>query len=119
MKPRRWFRFSLRTMFVLLLVLSIPLAWLGVHVKWISDRNDAQFWLRREWSGESDPRAIAMSPHRTAWLTCDAPWGLRLLGETGLQRIELGSPKPESPYTIARLEALFPEAELVVVPDGE
>ena len=31
-KPRRWFRFSLRTMFVLIVLLSIPLNWVGYQI---------------------------------------------------------------------------------------
>jgi len=118
--PRRRFRFSLRTMFVLLTILIAPLAWLTVQVKWIRDRHDAQFWIRCDWSGQNDPRAIPFLPHRTYFLICDAPWSLRLLGETGMQRIELnGNPKPGAPYTRTQLEALFPEAEFVVVPGGK
>jgi len=34
---RRWFRFSLRTVLVLLTLFCV---WLGVQVKWIRDRHD-------------------------------------------------------------------------------
>jgi len=43
--PRRWFRYSLRTLFVLVTVFCI---WLGVQVKWIGDRHEALQWLRQQ-----------------------------------------------------------------------
>jgi len=41
--PRRWFRFSLRTLFVVLTILGV---WLGVQVKWIKDRHAAKLLLK-------------------------------------------------------------------------
>jgi hypothetical protein len=39
--PRRWFAFRLRTLFVLVAVLSIPLAWVAHTLDWIRRRQDA------------------------------------------------------------------------------
>ena len=36
-KPRRWFRFSLRTMFVLVTVVCV---WLGYQLNWIRERRE-------------------------------------------------------------------------------
>src|SRR5262249_13083052 len=39
-KPkRRWFRFSLRTLFMVLLLISLPLGWLGFQLDWIRQRH--------------------------------------------------------------------------------
>ena len=35
---RRWYQFSLRTMFVLVFVVSVPLAWVGYSLNWIKER---------------------------------------------------------------------------------
>lgn len=40
-KRRRWFQFSLQTMFVLVMLVSIPLAWVGYSLSWIRQRHEA------------------------------------------------------------------------------
>jgi len=96
--PRhRRFRFSLRTLFVLVLALSVPLAWLSVQLKWIHDRHQALehhdalivFWA----AGNSDP---------------EAPWSIRIFGEKGRTAITLRDDKSEAERT--RLKKLFPES---------
>jgi hypothetical protein len=37
---RRWFRFSLRTLFVLFTLLSIPFCWIGYQLNWIRERQE-------------------------------------------------------------------------------
>jgi hypothetical protein len=39
---RRWFQFSLRTVFILMTILGI---WLGIQVKWLRDRQEARKWI--------------------------------------------------------------------------
>ena len=39
---RRWFRFNLRTLF---LVLTVFACWLGYHVHWIRQRDQARAWI--------------------------------------------------------------------------
>ena len=40
MKPRRWFRFSLSTFFVLLTVFGIALGWICYQVNWVREREN-------------------------------------------------------------------------------
>lgn len=72
-KPRRWFRFSLRTMFVLMALVGAALGWVGVQLKWIRDRNEARAWMDAHDVGGLDlygwPR--------------EAPWSIQIFGEHG------------------------------------
>ena len=101
MKSQRWFRYTLRTLFVLLTLLGIALGWLAVHVKWKHDRSEARKSIRafsatrlRELGFD-----IAHEP--------DAPLGLRLLGEDAVKWI---FPSRQSKYSAEQLKQLFPEA---------
>ena len=40
---RRWFRFSLKTLFVVLTLFGV---WLGVQVNWIRQRREARQWIK-------------------------------------------------------------------------
>ena len=67
---RRWFRFSLRTMLVVVTVLPVPLGWAAYHLNWIRQRHAA---LAR-WDASS------LSIDRDDKIP---PWQLRLFGERG------------------------------------
>lgn len=97
-KPRRWFRYSLRTFFVLLTVFAV---WLGVQVKWIRDRHAALAWAEAH-------AAVGEEAYPAA--TRDAPWSLRLLGEDGVTMIVICSDDKE--YSLEGLKRLFPEADI-------
>ena len=86
---RRWYRFSLRTLFVLLTLFCV---WLGVQVKWIRDRHEAV---------RACPAWIMSGP---------APVTLQLFGERGALRIRLMG---GGVAQIKKLQALFPEAESI------
>jgi hypothetical protein len=101
---RRWFRYSLRTLFVLVTVFGI---WLGVQVKWIRDRHEALNWLRE-------------SELTYDYGSAPAPWSIRVLGESGIQMIGsrpttyLGYKEEELPPSplpkLREIQPLFPEA---------
>jgi len=104
-RPERWPQVSLRTFFVLVTLLCVAIGWMGVQVKWISDRQAA----RRSFPGTFiDPRhgrignVIYSGPHLRA------PWPLYLLGENGVTtwEVDLLEDDPQ----IERLRKLFPEA---------
>ena len=130
MKPRRWFRFSLRTMFALMLLVAIPMGWVAAQLKWIHDRRvalrwiedhrQAAFYMKCSWA---DERRIATNPEFSngvifAWLDITykpvaTPWPLRPFGEKGVSLIGLWSDKfPASDVKKRQLERLFPEAEI-------
>lgn len=93
---RRWYQFSLRTMFVLTVVVSIPLAWVGYQLNWIRQRND--------WRGSS---GFACSPEPPGSDNpATAPGYLWLFGEEGLGTIWC---LPEEREEVQRV---FPEAYL-------
>jgi len=64
---QRRYQFSLRTMFVLTVVVSIPLAWVGYSLNWIRERRAARQDTSRLWSvvssdsipnGDPAPRSL-------------------------------------------------------------
>ena len=44
---RRWLRFSLRTLLVLMTVLGVALGWLGVQVNRVRKQRDAVAWVQQ------------------------------------------------------------------------
>jgi len=101
--PRRRFRFSLRTLFVLVTVLSV---WLGVQMKWIRDRHTA---LR-----EARP-FVRFSPHTSGMFQVEhaAPWSIRIFGEQPVNTI-LVHAGGGNDYSEDELKRLFPEARVGV-----
>jgi len=101
-KPkRRWFRFSLRTLFALVMIIG---TWLGYHVNWIRQRHAfaAQYMptlpsRRAEYNWVSFSVGYAQPP----------PWSLRLFGEEYCPPLEF--PRSE----VQRFNELFPEAAIV------
>ena len=96
MKPRRWFRFSLRTFFVLVTVLGVLL---GYHIDWIVNRRAFLRESRAVMEEPGDPRNYPF-----------APGLLPLLGERGVYSFHK---KTWTPEEIERAASLFPEAAIV------
>ena len=97
---RRWFRFSLRTLFVLVTIIG---AWLGYQLNWIRQRHE--FLAARYRTIPAAWRSDLKPP--------EPPWQLRLLGE---HRVNcLAVPKSQGP----RARDLFPEAVIFTYPDAE
>lgn len=65
---RRWFRFGLRTMFV---VVTVFACWLGYQLNWIRQRH--AFLARKD----------IIVQHSSAYYPYDAPTSLRVFGESG------------------------------------
>ena len=104
MKSRRWFRFTLRTFFVLWTLCGV---WLGLQVKWISDRHEAAT-CRDEIGGSRFYRYQG---------NAKAPWSIRLLGEPGYQMVDVFVRDSENLTTheeriLSRLDSLFPESRV-------
>jgi hypothetical protein len=120
---RRWFRFTLRTLFVVVTVFGI---WLGYELNWIRQRH-----------------AVLSGPHVVSYVSgvngvspvqALAPWSLRLFGERGAYLVFLAFVDDErashcaSPienderlgqlnsielFELERVTQLFPEASVV------
>ena len=108
---RRRFRFSLRTLFVVLTVVG---CWLGYTIPWMKQRHAflAQPDVICEFN-DSPPSTV------NRWgnsYPVFAPCGMWLLGERGLVNVWL-PPKIWSPERQAEAARLFPEALLLWVND--
>ena len=97
-KPRRWFRFSLRTLFLLVTVFCV---WLGYHLNWMRERHAFLASLPKDW------QPPPWNTHNTL-----APLGLWLLSETGITSIYIAKGEDEK---INLAPKLFPEARVYVV----
>ena len=97
--PPRRFRFGLRTLFVVVVIVSIPCAWVGYSLNWIRERhallNEPLIW-RTGVIG----RPVPPPPPAPAWL-----W---VFGERGIADLEVGEHQAE------RADRLFPEARIDV-----
>lgn len=102
---RRWFRFSLRTLFVLVTVACI---WLGYCARWCQQRREALAWIdQHEGSGNwhllnTEQRHI--------------PWSLRIVGAKPVFTIWIGNQPNEYLEDFEayadRICRLFPEADV-------
>lgn len=115
--PRR-LHFSLRTLFVVMTILGVLLGWLGVQLKWIHDRREALRWIV-----DYRARAVAaesrnLVPPRKGEIVSPpdkkAPWSLRILGEGGVERLEVYQDwlNEDARYSLDELSSLFPEAKV-------
>jgi hypothetical protein len=113
---RRWFRFSLRTLFVVVTISGIALGWVAYQLNWIRQR--------RELVHRTDIEALM-------WADGDyptAPGLMWLFGEQGYDIIEIIVDLPIDPTIdvppdrertetetalLERARSLFPEAEVV------
>jgi len=123
-RPALWltWRFSLRTLFVLVSLLCV---WLGVQVQWIRDRHEALRQHRGLENGTIGVKSNRM-PNRPIILrgeSAKAPWSLRIIGERGIKTLLVYvddhpfggqgddyGPRLESETN--RLSKLFPEATI-------
>ena len=115
-RKSRWPRWSLRGMLLVITALGI---WLGMQANWLRQRQAARAWIEAHeteggWS-RVDPKNVTVGglPDRPA----EAPWSLRLFGESRLVYIYLDKSKL-SESDIARIDqlpVLFPEAKQVQI----
>ncbi len=96
---RRWFRFSLRTLFVAMTLLACLACWLGYELNWIRQRQEAIQ------AGIAVPHTFAANQPIPA-----PPVGFRWLGEDGQGHLFV------SPANFDRVCELFPEAEVMEYP---
>ena len=93
---RRWYRFSLRTAFILLTLVCLVVAWAAYQLNWIRERQEA----RKTFRTYSDANA-------------PAPGILWIFGEKGEEIIILDAKLAAS--EVDRIKGLFPESEFLSV----
>jgi hypothetical protein len=98
---RRW-SFGLRTLFVGVTVLAVPLGWFAFQLNWIRERHRAL-------------KELQISPITVCGLCQpDPPFPLGLFGEVSSECLVLGREVDET--TKLRLKRIFPESSILVVP---
>jgi hypothetical protein len=102
---RRWFRFSLRTIFVVVTVFAV---WLGWELKFIRDRKVFLKWVDETSGSYGTKSEWAIRPNNPFSNTPDVAKWRRWLGDDATIAITLGPgyTKDEA----ARMWRLFPEA---------
>lgn len=99
-KPRRrWLAFRLRTLFVLIAVAAVPLAWVGYSLSWIRQRRHAHAVGAVEQGNVLTWRA-------PPW----APGGLWLFGETACEYLDWF---PGTSISLDAAQRLFPESHVI------
>jgi hypothetical protein len=98
--PSRWFRFRLRTLFVIVLLVSLPLAAVPYVESWETERIEV-----------ANLPCYRSNPWHDG---ADAPWILWFsYREHGAETIYLTRPTPEE---VERVRRLFPESQVVIKP---
>jgi len=99
---RRWLRFSLRTLFAMVTVVSVLTGWVVYQLSWIRQRDRAI---------ENGEVGIIVSGG--AFIAHPAPkqppWQLRLFGAQAVTDFGLVTNRSASDVELERLRALFPE----------
>ena len=104
---RRWFRFSLRTMFVVVTLLAVAAAWIGYNLNWIRQRHEMI---------DSGGVAAGDGPNHTVGTDPVAPGLLQFFREGAYGYIIVfpdrtgGSLTPAEQAKLNRVAQLFPEA---------
>jgi hypothetical protein len=102
-KPkRRWFRFSLRALFIIFTTLALLFGWLGRNLSLLNERD--ALLHNGQWQisyGSCDSDGISPKPMPLLW---------RLLAVEPLSTVVVGTKAPEDWYQ--RYVAAFPEANV-------
>jgi hypothetical protein len=113
---RRWFAFSLRTMFIMVTMLCIAVAWLTYQLHWIRERHAAMSSLRGRQILTFDNGSSyrnGKESFTTFWVRVKrkpAPWSLHIFGEWGAGYLILDL--PETDPELAHIRKLFPEGSI-------
>jgi hypothetical protein len=115
-RPRRWFRFSLRTMFVLVTVGCIALGWLGWNWRIVRERQHCFDGIT--WSHAADGLRGTARDIPYVWCFPDEspmPFPRNLLGDKRMKAFLIQSDLGE--MAIARIRRAYPEANVLLVED--
>jgi hypothetical protein len=101
----RWFRFGLRSLFAVITLAAILVAWLSYNLNWIRERRNAPVFYPT-----LTTYVVTPSGPTPMTLTCHSPWPLEWFGEPGCVTVAIAPSLPES--EVERIRKLFPEAEI-------
>jgi hypothetical protein len=108
--------------FVGVLLLAVPLTWLGVQLKWIRDRHAALEWIRKQPDYDPSSEGTVVGTFHSSQYVGRPPWSLRILGEPGIARIGIHV-KPGATLDNfvfpPGIHELFPEAGIGIYSVGE
>ena len=103
---RRWFSFSLRTLFVVVTALTVPLGWFANQVTWMQQRWAAFDEMVGDRPLLRDPDFFHGS------YSAETPSGLSLIYAEGLGFSDLWVHPDRYESDRARIQRLFPEARI-------
>jgi hypothetical protein len=107
--PRRWFRFSLRTTFVVLTIFGGGLGWIGWQTSIVQERASVREWLRvRRGAARDHLDQIRQDPTVRQW---DPPLVRQWFGDYALAGILL--PPDCTDIEAERVKAAFSEASIL------
>ena len=92
---RNWFQFRLRTLLIVITLLSIPCAWIGYSLKWVQERHEVLSLPGTRIVSADDLTRVSL------------PIALQLVGEEGMAYLWVSK---HDPITLDRARQLFPEA---------
>ena len=109
---RPWFRFSLRTLFVLTTLVALGLGWLAYQMAWVQKRRSGREWI--------NAHLLRGSVRSQVESEAEFPWPLWLLGDEPLDQIlsvrarfEEWDDLPGFRRQLLQIQGLFPEAQIV------
>ena len=112
---RRWFRFSLRGLLVVVTAAAMLCGWAVLQLNWIGERRRALDWLEASTDSWYAPSLVG------ARRQASAPWSLRPFGERAIVGIGIDREQfiaGRVPYSQMELQRLFPEARVDWSRDG-
>lgn len=119
---RRWFRFGLRTMFMVITLVAAASYWLAANLRWVRDRDEllngpniSNLWATTDYGPGLIWLLRPISNPETEDRPFNATWGWRRVWINFDPRE--GSRGSDARNELERLSALFPEAEDIMVCD--